>query len=173
MDNKLFITWIIICFCTHLIRSIYEVLKHKKVLKPDNITFVIVFVNMLLLWGSWFAACLTDIHKIELHSIVHYAGISLVGIGILIFLISLSTIKTLESYEGDLITKGIYSLIRHPMYLGFIFWLIGLPVFFGSVWSMLISLVFIINVLFWRYLEEKELLQRFPQYREYRKKTWF
>ena len=165
--------WISICFITHVIRSIYEILKHKKVMKPNKFTFVIILANMLLLWVSWFASCANDNQKIELHSIIRYLGISLFGIGIIIFLVSLYTIKTLESYEGDLITKGIYSTIRHPMYLGFILWLIGLPVFFSSASSMIISLIFIANVLFWRYLEEKELLQRFPEYKDYRKKTLF
>jgi protein-S-isoprenylcysteine O-methyltransferase Ste14 len=97
----------------------------------------------------------------------------LVGLGILAFLTGLLTIKTLESYEGDLITKGIYSKIRHPMYLGFIFWLIGFPVFFGALFSFFLSLLFITNILFWRYLEEKELEKRFPSYLNYKETTLF
>jgi protein-S-isoprenylcysteine O-methyltransferase Ste14 len=83
------------------------------------------------------------------------------------------TIKTLESYEGDLITKGIYSKIRHPMYFGFILWLIGFPIFFGALFSCILSFLFIVNVLFWRYLEEKELEKRFPSYPDYKKTTIF
>jgi len=93
--------------------------------------------------------------------------------GIISFLMGLYTIKTLESYKGDLITKGIYSKIRHPMYLGFILWLIGFPIFFGALFSLIISFLFIGNVLFWRYLEEKELLERFPTYSAYKKTTLF
>jgi protein-S-isoprenylcysteine O-methyltransferase Ste14 len=89
------------------------------------------------------------------------------------FLTALFTIKTLESYEGDLITSGIYSKIRHPMYLGFIFWLIGFPLIFEAIFSIILSLIFICNILFWRYLEEKELLDRFPTYLDYKKKTIF
>jgi protein-S-isoprenylcysteine O-methyltransferase Ste14 len=97
----------------------------------------------------------------------------LVGLGIIAFLSGLITIKTLESYDGDLITKGIYSKIRHPMYLGFIFWLIGLPIFFGALIPIFLSVIFVANVLFWRYLEEKELEKRFPAYPDYRKTTIF
>ncbi len=94
-------------------------------------------------------------------------------IGIIVFLIALFTIKTLECYEGDLITKGIYSKIRHPMYLGFILWLIGGPIFFGAVFSFILSFLFIANILFWRYLEEKELEKRFFSYLDYKKMTIF
>jgi protein-S-isoprenylcysteine O-methyltransferase Ste14 len=59
------------------------------------------------------------------------------------------------------------------MYLGFLFWLIGFPLFFGSYFSGILALLFIANILFWRSLEEKELDLRFPGYKEYKKSTWF
>jgi protein-S-isoprenylcysteine O-methyltransferase Ste14 len=93
--------------------------------------------------------------------------------GLITFLSALITIKTLESYDGDLITYGIYSRIRHPMYLAFIFWLIGFPLLFGAVFSFIISFLFAMNILFWRFLEEKELEKRFPGYLNYRKTTIF
>jgi protein-S-isoprenylcysteine O-methyltransferase Ste14 len=104
---------------------------------------------------------------------VKYFGFALIGVGIVVFLVALITIKTLESYEGDMITKGIYSIIRHPMYLGFMLWLIGFPIYFGALFSFLLSFVFVANVLFWRYLEEKELEKRFSSYTAYRKTTIF
>ena len=173
MDKRLFIILVIICIITHVIRSVYEILKHNKKLKPNRLTFVIVFTNMMVLWMSWFVLCTIDIYTIHLAGIIKAVGISLAGIGLIIFLIALSTIKTLESYEGSLITKGIYSKVRHPMYLGFILWLIGFPVFNGALFSFLLGLIFIANVLFWQYLEEKELDIRFPSYPEYRKRTLF
>ncbi len=173
MKKELFIILIIVCTFTHIIRSIYEILKHKKILKPNNLSFIIVLINMLLLWASWFALCSLDIYRIALPDIIRYLGISFVGLGIIIFLTSLYTIKALESYDGDLITHGIYSKVRHPMYLGFILWLIGMPVYSGGFISFALCIVFIMNVLFWRHLEEKELENRFSAYREYKKTTIF
>ena len=169
----MFITLVIICIITHIIRLVYEILKHKQILKPGKLSFVIIFTNMLLLWISWFILCNLDIYKINLPAIIRYTGISLSGIGVIVFLIALFTIKTLESYEGDLITTGIYSMVRHPMYLSFILWVIGFPIFFGALFSLILSPIFMANILYWRYLEEKELEKRFPVYPEYRKGTIF
>ncbi len=158
---------------THIIRAIYEILKHKKIITPNRISFVIIFTNMALLWTSWFMLCKADGSKIYLPELINYSGLLLVIIGLACFLTALFTIKTLESYTGGLITKGIYAKIRHPMYLGFILWLIGFPIFNEAVYSFFISLPFTANVLFWRHLEENELEDRFLDYKDYKKKTFF
>jgi protein-S-isoprenylcysteine O-methyltransferase Ste14 len=173
MENKVFYILAALGIFTHIVRSAYEILKFNKKIRPGKLSFAVVFLNMVLLWISWFVLCIIDIYKINLPGIIRYAGFLICIVGMIVFLIALITIKTLESYEGDLITNGIYSKIRHPMYLGFIFWLIGFPVFQGAVFSFFLSFVFIANVLFWRKLEEKELEERFPGYPEYKKTTMF
>jgi len=173
MNHNLFFILVLICTITHVVRTVYEVLKHKKLLIPGKLSFVIVFTNMAVLWMSWFALCSQDIYKIHYAEAYHYLGILLAVMGGLAFFTALFTIKTLESYDGDLITKGIYSKVRHPMYFGFICWLIGFPIIFGALFSFFLSLLFIVNVLFWRSLEEMELEKRFPSYRDYKKTTLF
>jgi protein-S-isoprenylcysteine O-methyltransferase Ste14 len=173
MDKKIFIVLVSICILTHIVRSVYEILKHKKIMKPTKITFIIVFTDMALLWMSWFALCSRDIFKIKLPDSIRYSGIALVAIGMIIFFTALFTIKSLENHDGDLITKGIYLKIRHPMYLGFILWLIGFSIFAGALFSFFLSFLFIANILFWRNIEEKELETRFVAYKDYKKKTLF
>ena len=173
MKSPSFFLLVVVCTFTHIVRTIYELLKHKKILKPNKLTFVIIFTNMTVLWVSWIALCTRDIFQILLPGILHDFGLWLCITGLTIFVTALFTIKTLETYEGDLITNGIYSKIRHPMYSGFILWSIGFPVYFGAVFSAILSLAFIANILFWRYLEEIELEKRFTDYKEYRKKTLF
>jgi protein-S-isoprenylcysteine O-methyltransferase Ste14 len=173
MNAKIFFFAAAVCILTHTTRSVYEILKHKNMVKANKLTFAIVFTNMMLLWISWFALCSLDIHKIHLPAAVNFAGLAIAIIGLALFLTGLFTIKTLESYDGDLMTKGIYSVVRHPMYTGFICWLIGFPLFNGGMFSMILAIPFIINVLYWRSLEEKELVKRFSGYSDYKKTTLF
>ena len=164
---------VLLCVVAHIIRLGYEILKHKKLLVPNKISFVIILINMLLLWFSWYLLCSSDSSIISLPTIVNHFGLLLFIIGVVLFITALFTIKSLETYVGDLITTGIYSMIRHPMYLAFIFWLLGLPIYFGGLNSFVLALLFISNVLLWRYLEELELVERFPKYNSYKKKTLF
>jgi protein-S-isoprenylcysteine O-methyltransferase Ste14 len=173
MDKNQFYLLAAVCITTHVIRTIYEILKHKKVIRATKLTFVVVFINMFLLWASWIGLCSSDPNSVFLPVVIRYTGIILAIAGFIIFITALLTIKALESYEGDLITHGIYSKIRHPMYLAFILWLIGMPLYAGGFLVYVLAMVFIANVLYWRYLEEQELVKRFPSYREYRKKTVF
>ena len=173
MNNSNFILLVIICVLTHIIRTVYEVLKHKKIIEASKLSFVIIFANMAVLWISWFLLCSYDVYKINLPAVVRYLGIAIDLLGAGLFFTALFTIKTLETYNGDLITKGIYSKVRHPMYLGFICWLIGAPLFFNGVISLVLAVLFITNVLYWRYLEEIELGKRFDGYKGYKIKTMF
>lgn len=162
-----------VCVMAHIIRTTYEILKHKKLLIPGRGSFIIILITMCLLWLSWFGLCKQDVYKTEIPGMLRYFGVFLLGMGLVVFIIGLATIKSLESYKGDLMTHGIYSIIRHPMYLGFILWLIGMPVYSGGIISLALCIVFIANVLYWRHLEEKELEIRFPAYKDYKKTTIF
>jgi protein-S-isoprenylcysteine O-methyltransferase Ste14 len=173
MDNQLYIVLVIVCILTHIIRTVYEIFKHNKILESSKFSFVIIFTNMTVLWISWFMLCGLDNNRVDIPLFAKYAGLLLILSGVIIFLTALFTIKTLESYKGDLIKHGIYSKLRHPMYTGFILWLLGAPIFYGALYSFMLSVVFIANVLYWRYLEEKELEKRFPVYSDYKKTTLF
>jgi protein-S-isoprenylcysteine O-methyltransferase Ste14 len=142
-------------------------------MKPGKVSFTLMFINMILLWASWINMCDTDVVKIPIPDAIRYGGLVLFFAGVIIFFVALSTIKAVETHEGDLVTRGIYSKIRHPMYLSFVLWLIGYSVFCGALISFIVSTAFIANILFWRYLEEKKLTVRFPMYDEYKKITVF
>ena len=164
---------VLVCVAANIIRLGYEVLKHKKLLVPNKVSFVIILTNMLILWVSWYLLCSLDPFRNKLPFMLSYFGMFLFIIGVILFLTALFTIKSLETYSGDLITTGIYSMIRHPMYLAFILWLIGLPTHFGGMFSFALAILFIANILLWRYLEELDLLERFAGYNAYRKTTIF
>jgi protein-S-isoprenylcysteine O-methyltransferase Ste14 len=74
--------------------------------------------------------------------------------------------------EGQkVIDTGTYSWVRHPMYFGAMFLLIGTPLALGSWWSLLL-IPFFLPVLYFRIAnEEKVLLRDLPGYAEYRQKV--
>ena len=60
------------------------------------------------------------------------------------------------------------------MYVGFIFWIFGWAIYHGAAISLFVGLVAIVNILYWKTLEERELESIYGEiYLEYRKKTWF
>jgi protein-S-isoprenylcysteine O-methyltransferase Ste14 len=76
--------------------------------------------------------------------------------------------RTIEVVEGQkVITTGPYSIIRHPMYLGFLVMYQLTPIALGSWWAVPVFSL-IIPLLVWRiYNEEKVLLRDLPGYYEY------
>ena len=95
MNKELFFILVYACIITHMSDLVYEILKHKQVLKASKVSFVIIFINMIILWISWILLCRFDIFKISLPDIIRYLGISVAGVGIIAFLTGLLTIKTL------------------------------------------------------------------------------
>lgn len=72
-----------------------------------------------------------------------------------------------EQIEG-LVTTGVFSKIRHPMYLSLILMYLGLAIAWGVVWMLLPSLLFSVLTVLTTIKEEEFLLRRFShQYKEY------
>jgi protein-S-isoprenylcysteine O-methyltransferase Ste14 len=76
--------------------------------------------------------------------------------------------RTIEVVQGQkVITTGPYSIIRHPMYLGFLFMYLLTPIALGSWWAVPVFLLYV-PILMWRiFNEEKVLLRDLPGYYEY------
>jgi protein-S-isoprenylcysteine O-methyltransferase Ste14 len=76
--------------------------------------------------------------------------------------------STIQIAEGQkVISTGPYSVVRHPMYFGGIFFLAGIPLALGSLWALLI-LIPLIPFLIWRLTDEEQLLRNnLKGYNEY------
>ena len=71
-----------------------------------------------------------------------------------------------------IITTGIYSKIRHPIYLSLILMNLGIALAFGVYWSLFFSIIFSIFAVLTSSKEEQFLLDRFKkEYEEYMKKV--
>ncbi|MBN1155815.1 hypothetical protein JXB12_12925 [candidate division KSB1 bacterium] len=103
---------------------------------------------------------------------IRLIGLCLFIIGVCLFIFSHIGLKGLK-HHGYIIEKGIYSKFRNPMYLGFIIWIIGFPIYLEKRWSLFSSIIWIFHILIWKRLEEKELGVKYPEYLEYKKRTWF
>ena len=106
-------------------------------------------------------------------------GLSLYIFGMLLVMASMNanefaetTVNIQEERGQKVIDTGIYSLIRHPMYTGFIFFITGVNVWLGTYLSLLLSLIFLAAALRSRIIiEEKTLLNDLEGYEDYCKKV--
>jgi protein-S-isoprenylcysteine O-methyltransferase Ste14 len=155
-------------------RSTYEWFKKAgRVDLKNKILFLAIFTVMCLMWVSWFGMCPLDPYAISLPLAVRWIGfgVFLVGCGLAVG--ALIQLRGLEDID-HLVTGGLFSRLRHPMYTGFIFWILGWGVYHGGVVSLLVGLLGISNILYWRRLEDAAMVSRYGDlYREYRKGTWF
>jgi protein-S-isoprenylcysteine O-methyltransferase Ste14/rhodanese-related sulfurtransferase len=74
--------------------------------------------------------------------------------------------------SGTLITTGVYSKVRHPMYTSVVMALLGYVMCFGSVFALPFWLCCAILYVAKAAKEEPLLMQRYEEYEEYRKRTW-
>ncbi len=73
--------------------------------------------------------------------------------------------------DQKVISTGLYARVRHPMYVGVLIMVIGIPLALGSWWGLAI-IALTLPVLIWRILDEEELLKKdLPGYTEYAQKV--
>jgi len=72
----------------------------------------------------------------------------------------------------EIVTTGVFSRIRHPMYLSLIIIFFGLVIAWGVVWMFLPFLLVLVLIVMTAIKEEEFLLQRFGhRYEQYMKET--
>jgi protein-S-isoprenylcysteine O-methyltransferase Ste14 len=106
-------------------------------------------------------------------------GLIPLALGIVLNLIADSAFRkagtTVKPFQESttLITNGVFHISRHPMYLGFVFILIGIAMLVGSLTPWLVVPIFILLMeLIFIQAEERMLIQKFGQtYRDYKKKV--
>ena len=80
--------------------------------------------------------------------------------------------RTIKVEEGQqVIDKGLYGIVRHPMYTATIFLFLAMPLVLGSLISFFVFLIDPILIVFRIIYEEKVLVIELNGYSEYKKKV--
>jgi protein-S-isoprenylcysteine O-methyltransferase Ste14 len=107
---------------------------------------------------------------------VSVTGAVLVGIGL-----SLSQLVVIQnSYaaanitvevEQKVVSTGLYGIVRHPMYVGVLIMMVGMPLALGSYWGLLVLVPGVFALVVRILDEEKMLRQELDGYDEYAQKV--
>jgi protein-S-isoprenylcysteine O-methyltransferase Ste14 len=173
MDRAYLIT-ASLCFIGLIGRTSYELLKKGgRVDTKNKIIFAAVFAAMCIMLGGWPAISRLDPWRIVIPSMVRWIGLGTLAAALTLAIGGLIQLRGVENID-HLVTAGLFSRFRHPMYTGFILWIIGWIILYGAVGSIALGLACVGNILYWRHLEEAALESLYGEsYRNYRRGTWF
>lgn len=100
-------------------------------------------------------------------SILAWIFLLMGAIIILAGLYSLRWRAAAPSMQDTLVRQGIYAYIRHPLYSGMLLELAGLVLWVPSITILMASFLGWLWIIIQARLEEMDLVQRLPAYREY------
>jgi protein-S-isoprenylcysteine O-methyltransferase len=114
-----------------------------------------------------------------LFPLLGYLGCLFIFLGVTIRLLAVATLKRqftlkvsiVENHE--IVDTGIYRIVRHPAYLGYLASLFGIGLLSGSVFSLAVLVVLPLAAIVYRiHVEEGALLRHFGRaYEEYARRT--
>ena len=107
-----------------------------------------------------------------------YFGIALQCLGFVPIIAAASINPYLEGFvriQDDrghmVITSGVYSIVRHPMYTGLMLGILSWPLILGSPWAGIPAVVAALAFCFRAFNEERLLRERLPGYEDYMHRT--
>lgn len=109
-----------------------------------------------------------------------WAGLAVYGLGILLRIWSIRklsaqfTRNVQTSKTMNLVSNGPYRYMRHPLYTGLLFCVLGISIYTQTIAGMIVSLVFMTIVLMIRIRLEEQLLDTAlaGAYSNWKKKRW-
>jgi len=108
----------------------------------------------------------------------HGVGIAICAPGLAIIAAALVTMGRVMQVSpqpkagGHLVTRGIYGWLRHPMYSGILFIVVGLLVRTPALAAAIVGAALAALLLAKARFEESLLLAHYPGYADYRRTTW-
>ena len=76
-----------------------------------------------------------------------------------------------EERGHTVITTGPYRIVRHPMYLGFILFIVFYCLALGSLFSLIPTALGVVGLVIRTILEDRKLYKELEGYKEYAQKT--
>ena len=108
---------------------------------------------------------------------IRVVGISITALGLVLLVIArlqLGDAFSVKAKASNLVTTGIYSRIRNPIYVSSGLVIFGAILFGGKLWWLLVFAVIIPIQMYRSRNEARVLEEKFGSaYREYRQRTWF
>jgi protein-S-isoprenylcysteine O-methyltransferase Ste14 len=115
--------------------------------------------------------------SLDVDPTLEYVGIAMIAIGVVTLFAGFRglgkslTANPVPNEDGVLVTKGIYSIVRHPIYLGLLIITLGLVISSG-VWAQIIVWVALAVLLTYKMRWEEVLLSaKYKGYAEYMNKV--
>ncbi len=94
------------------------------------------------------------------------------GIAMLVIIQNSYAAATITVEPGQtLASGGLYKFVRHPMYVGDLVMMVGMPLALGSYWGLLFVIPSVLLLVFRILDEEKLLAGELPGYREYARRV--
>ncbi len=139
--------------------------------RGQRASFVLRILGVLL-WALGFilAVLQTSTLFYRYNLVTDILGWLLLTAGIVLNLAALTTLRTpavSPSMKDTLVSGGLYAHVRHPLYCGVILEFLGLALVIPTRTLVLASALGIVWMFVQAWLEERDLLERMPGYRDY------
>ena len=134
-------------------------------------------IIMMALWFGWLVLMGLDagrFHWSRVPLFVQVAGVGLIGLGS--YLVGLTfkansfaapVVKIQKERGHQVVTTGPYAYVRHPMYAGALFFIVGAPLLLGSWWGLATAVLLVLAMAVRAVLEERALKAELKGYAEY------
>ena len=156
-----------------------EKMSEQNVSTQEKIILFLLLIGMMILPLVYSASTWLDFANYSLPTWAGWLGVALLASALFVFWrahadLGLNWSPSLEIREKhELITKGVYGVIRHPMYASQWLWVIAQPLLLQNWIAGFINLLIFIPFYILRVqAEEKMMIDRFGEdYRTYMKRT--
>jgi protein-S-isoprenylcysteine O-methyltransferase Ste14 len=142
----------------------------------------IVVILFLALYVGWFLFIPLDVFRLELLEkpdiLISSLGLLLFGLGVWVIFLALKenafaspVVKHQQSLEHKVVDTGVYGVVRHPMYAGFLPMAIGTALWLESYAAAVLTALPMAAIIVRIRIEEAFLKRELPGYEAYTRKV--